>query len=100
MARRTKREEARLRGLVTRLGCRTEGEVEQLSIKDAWIRRRVVEGRYHGMQGEVPQPMDVFDMWLNDPPHWRRDDTGRLLPPQDDGALREPERHASSAHEA
>lgn len=100
MSRRTKREVARLRSSVTQLGYLREGEIEQLSIRRAWIRRSVVEGRYFRGQGEVRLPMDVFDLWLGEPPCWHRDETGRWRVPEDGGEPRDPERHASSAHGA
>lgn len=34
----------------------------------AWVRRRVVEGRYMGVAGEVCHAVSTFDIWLREEP--------------------------------
>jgi len=84
MSKRTRRED-RIRSLVTRLDEMPENDVRKvpLSSAHAWVRRRVVEGRYIGAEGEVRHPVSTFDVWLRDEPG---------DPPRE--ALDEPNAHA------
>lgn len=85
MAKRTKRE-GRIRSLVTNLEAMPENDVRKVPLAggaQAWVRRRVVDARYIGAEGEVRHPVDTFDVWLRDEPG---------DPPRE--ALGEPSAHA------
>ena len=83
----TKAQESRLRGLTTTLEFQTVDVVAQVEqIRYAWVRKRMVEGRYHTVGGEVREPVDTYDLWLEDAPG---------EPPRDPDA-REPSAHAAA----
>lgn len=69
MAKLTKGEEDHRRRLASGLESQPEGVVERLSVRFAWARRRVVEGRYRdAKRGEIREPVDTFDLWLEQRP--------------------------------
>jgi hypothetical protein len=70
MAKSTERED-RVRSLVTRIDGMPENDVRKVPLASgahAWVRRRVVEGRYVGVEGDVRHPVNTFDVWLRDEP--------------------------------
>lgn len=64
----TKKEESRLDALVSGLEFQAEDQIVQQSIRFSWIRRRVVEGGYHGSGGWTKTTGNQFDLWLEDAP--------------------------------
>lgn len=64
----TKAEESRLRGMVTGLELQAENEIVQQRINFSWVRRRMVEGGYHGSAGWTTTTGNQFDIWLEDAP--------------------------------
>lgn len=70
MANRTKRVD-RIRSLARRLDEMPENDVQKVPLAGgahAWVRRRVVDGRYIGAEDEVSRRVSTFDIWLRDEP--------------------------------
>jgi hypothetical protein len=70
MAKRARHED-RIRSLVTRLDEMPDDDIRKVPLESsahAWVRRRVVEGSYIGIDGVVRHPVSTFDVWLRDEP--------------------------------